>query len=333
MHRVAGVAELGGRYNPAMSPASPEADSLRVGYVLSRFPKLTETFILYEILELQRQGVDVRIHAMVREREDAIHPEAQRLLPGVEYPKPGGLLRSQVEWLARRPIQYLSLWASAILDNLRSPRFLFRALATVPIGAYFASRMARTKVGHVHAHWATHSALAGLVAARLLEVPFSFTAHAHDIYVNRSMLRRKIASATFVVTISQYNRRLLEDLYPDLSARVVVVHCGVDLDELRPRIADDRRQGDRFNIVCVASLQEQKGHRVLIDAFSQLRDWGVRADLALIGDGPEASALRRQVTQLGLDQLVRFAGPLTRPQVLDELRRADLMVMASIPID
>jgi glycosyltransferase involved in cell wall biosynthesis len=322
-----------GRYNPAMSLTRPEADSLRVGYVLSRFPKLTETFILYEILELQRQDVDVRIHAMVREHEDAIHPEARRLLPSVEYPNASALLRSQVEWIVRRPLEYLGLWVSAIRDNLRSPRFLIRALATVPIGADFASRMSRAKVDHVHAHWATHSALAGLVAARLLDVPFSFTAHAHDIYVNRTMLRRKLAAAAFVVTISEYNERLLHELYPDLSGKVVVVHCGVDLDELRPPAGDDRRQNDLFRVVCVASLQEQKGHRVLIDAFSQLRESGVRAELALIADGPDAPALRRQVAELGLDEVVRLVGPLARPQVLDELLRSNVMVLASVPIE
>ena len=310
-----------------------EENSLRVGYVLSRFPKLTETFILYEILELQRQDGDVRVHAMVREHEDAIHPEARRMLPGVDYPRAARLLASQIEWMARRPLEYLGLWVSAVLDNLRSPRFLLRALATVPIGAYFASRMSNVRVAHVHAHWATHSALAGLVAARLLDVPFSFTAHAHDIYVNRTMLRRKVASAAFVVTISEYNHRFLQELYPDLSAKVVVVHCGVDVDELTPPAPDSRHQDDLFRVVCVASLQKQKGHRVLIDAISQLRDSGVRAELALIGDGPEAPALRRQVAELGLDQIVRFAGPLARPQVLQELRRSDLMVLASIPIE
>ena len=316
-----------------MSLTRRDAGSQRVGYVLSRFPKLTETFILYEILELQRQDVDVRIHAMIREHEGAIHPEARRLLPSVKYPSAGTLLRSQVEWIVRRPFEYFGLWVSAVLDNLRSPRFLFRALATVPIGADFASRMSTAKVDHVHAHWATHSALAGLVAARLLHVPFSFTAHAHDIYVNRTMLRRKLADAAFVVTISEYNRRLLKGLYPDLSGKVVVVHCGVDLEELRPQAEDDRQQDAPMRVVCVASLQQQKGHRVLIDAMSLLRDSGVRAELALIGDGPEASALRGQVADLGLEEVVRFAGPLARPQVLEELQSADLMVLASTPIE
>lgn len=316
-----------------MSPQDSRERTLpRVGYVLSRFPKLTETFILYEVLELQRQGVDVRVHALVREHETALHPEAERLLPTVEYPKAGGLMGSQIEWLARRPSAYLGLWAAAFLGNLRSPRFLLRALATVPIGAYFATRMSNSGVDHVHAHWATHSALAGLVAARLLGTSFSFTAHAHDIYVDRSMLREKLAAAAFVITISDYNRRYLMKLYPEsLSRKVIVVHCGVDMSELTPPPRDPHPERP-LQVVCVASLQPQKGHRVLIDAFAILRDSSVPAEVTIVGDGPQAPALRRQVHELGLEHVVRFRGPMTRPDVLEQLRKADVMALASIPM-
>lgn len=309
----------------------PPRAGIRVGYVLSRFPKLTETFILFEILELQRQGVDVRVHALIRERSAAVHPDAERLLSSVVFPDGfGGVLMSQLRWFRQRPGTYLGLWWEALAGNLRSPRFLLRSLATVPLGANLAAHMASADLDHVHAHWATHSALAGMVAARLLGVTFSFTGHAHDLYVNRSMLRQKIKAASFVVTISEYNRRLLESLYPrETTGKLLVVHCGVDLDELTP---PNRDRSAGLRIVCVASLQPQKGHAVLIDALAVLRARGIQARLAMVGDGPESEALMDRVARLQLTNAVTFLGALPRPGVLEELRAADVMALASAPI-
>ena len=103
-------------------------------------------------------------------------------------------------------------WASRCAGNARSPKFLLRTLAVVPAAAWFAVEMERLGVGHVHAHYATHPALAAWVCHRLTGIPYSFTAHAHDLYVERPMLARKARDAAFVVTISEFNRRLLGEL-------------------------------------------------------------------------------------------------------------------------
>jgi colanic acid/amylovoran biosynthesis glycosyltransferase len=310
----------------------PTHANLRVGYVLSRFPKLTETFILYEILELQRQGVDVTIYSLVRERAKQVHPEASQLLGQVIFADdPWAIVRAQFTWLRRRPLTYIGLWWEAIVGNVRSPRFLVRALATIPMASYLATRMQKAKVDHIHAHWATHPTLAGLAAARLLNIRFSFTAHAHDLYVNRSMLGRKIRKAAFVATISEYNKRLLESLYPSESrGKTFVIRCGVDLNELRPQ-PRSLDAGTPLRIVCVASLEPQKGHGILVDAVAMLRDRGIEVRCELAGDGPQAHALRDQVARLGLGQDIELVGGLARPQILAALQDAEVMALASVP--
>lgn len=302
-----------------------------MGYVLSRFPKITETFILYEMLELRRIGIDVTIHAIVRQRTGPIHPEAQPLIADVTFGTDLlPLLGSQAYWLARRPIRYLASWVRALRGNLRSPRFLIRAAVTVPVAAHFARRMREARVEHVHAHWATHPTLAAMLAAGLLDVPFSFTAHAHDLYVNRTMLGEKIAAASFVATISEYNQRLLEGLYPAQAAgKTAVIRCGVDLAMFaRTR---QKARADPWRIVCVASLEPQKGHRILIEAIGIMRAEGLAVECRLIGDGPEAGNLRRLVGELSLGDAVQFLGPRTRQQVLAQLSDADAMALASLP--
>jgi len=241
------------------------------------------------------------------------------------------MLIAQLTWLRRRPMMYAGLWLEAIMGNIRSPRFLLRAMATIPMAAYLATRMGRAQVQHIHAHWATHPALAGLAAARLLDVPFSFTAHAHDLYVNRSMLRRKISKAAFVATISEFNRRLIERLYPiESGGKTYVIRCGVDLRELRPE-PRPVVAGAPLRVLCVASLQPQKGHAVLVDAVAMLRDRAIDVRCVLAGDGPQAPGLRDQVARLGLEQQVKMVGALARPQVLAALQDAEVMALASVP--
>ena len=211
--------------------------ALRVGYVVSRFPKLSETFILNEMLELERIGIRVELFPLVRERESSMQPGAAAFVKRMIVVRPASraLLAAQWHWLRRRPRRYLATWAGAVWGNRHSAKFLVRALVVVPTAAAFARRMDELGVDHVHAHWATHPALAAWTIHRLSGLTYSFTAHAHDIYVERSMLDEKLRDAAFVVTISEHNRRLFAGWYGSLADRVEVIHCGVDATIFRPR--------------------------------------------------------------------------------------------------
>jgi glycosyltransferase involved in cell wall biosynthesis len=305
-------------------------ESLRVAYVVSRFPKLSETFILYEMLELERQGVEVELFPLVRERESVEHREAARLTERAVTAKPfsGSVLAAQGYWLRRRPLRYLGLWARALIGNMRSPRFLARALVAVPLGAFFAREMVARHVDHIHAHWATHPALAAYVASGLTLIPYSFTAHAHDIYVNRSMLGEKIRRARFVVTISDYNRLFLERLYgASAAAKLKVVHCGTDPDLFRP--PEHAPADGRWTLVCVASLQPQKGHAFLIQACRRLVLEGVDLRCLLVGEGEERAALEAQIVRAQLGDRVELLGQQPRHRVVDLMSQADVVVQPS----
>jgi colanic acid/amylovoran biosynthesis glycosyltransferase len=302
----------------------------RVAYLMSRFPKLSETFILYEILELERLGLEIEIFPLVREREAVHHREAERLAASAHDLRllSWGVLSAQLYWLRRRPRAYLAAWASAIAGNLGSPRFLVRALAVVPLAAAFARRIERSRIDHIHAHWATHPALAAYVASRLTRVPYSFTAHAHDIYVERPMLEEKIRRAAFVVTISEFNRRFLERLYGPLAReRVVVVHCGTDTTLFQPPTA---RDGRPWTIASIASLQPQKGQSFLIEACRRLVAQGIDLRCLLIGDGETRPRLDDQIREAGLVGRVQLLGNQPRHRVVELLGAVDVVVQPSI---
>jgi glycosyltransferase involved in cell wall biosynthesis len=302
-----------------------------VAYVVSRFPQISETFILNEILELERSGVRVEVFSLLRDRTEVRHPEAEDLVRRCVYASssPLALTAAQVHWLLRRPRAYLHAWWRALRGNAGSMKFLSRAPMAAASGALFALEAERRGVRHIHAHYATHTALAAYVAHLLTGLPYSFTAHAHDIYVDRSMLEEKLRGAQFVVAISEYNRRLLAGLYgEDAGGRVSVVHCGIDTAVFSPRAQPE--PGRALRILCVASLQDYKGHPYLIEACALLRDRDVPFRLTLVGDGEDRPAIERQIADLGLGDTVDVLGPQPRERVAELLAGADVAVLPSV---
>ena len=165
--------------------------------------------------------------------------------------------------------------------------------------------------------------------ARLVDVPYSFTAHAHDLFVHHLGLRRRIADAAFCVGISEHNARLLRAIAPARSADVHVVHCGVHPEAPPARLRAPRPDGPS-RIVCVAGLRPYKGHRVLIDAIARLARAGQDVRLDLVGDGPLRGELERCAAGLGVAARVRFLGGLTEPEVAAVLDGADAFALASV---
>lgn len=323
----------GKRASPSGSPRMDGTVSA-VAHVMSRFPKLSETFILLEIVELERQGQPIEVFPLLQQRDSIEHREAGRLVDRAHY---SGLLSrdvlaAQLHWLRVRPHQYAKAWLGAIRGNLGSPAFLARALLIVPKGAFLARECVRLGVRHVHAHYATHPALAAWVAHRLAGISYSFTAHAHDIYVERSMLEEKLRCATFVAAISEYNRRLLERLYPSLAPdRTFVVRTGVDPTLFRP--APTRERGEAFTVACVGSLEDYKGQSYLLGACAQLRDRGIDLRCLLVGEGENRRRLAERIADLGLSDRVHLLGAKARDEVRDVLAEADVLAMPSVVTD
>ncbi len=298
---------------------------------MSRFPTINETFILYEILELERLGLQVEIFPLIRQQEQVVHPEVEALVERTHYSRvlSSQVLAAQLYWLRKRPRAYFNAWYQSLRGNIRSLGFLARALFVVPQAALFARQIEALEVEHVHAHWATHPTLAAYVVHRLTGTPYSITAHAHDIYENRTMLDEKIRQASFVVTISQYNLQLLSELYGSTATnKTVVIHCGIDPYVFQPR--SDMSRSTPFTIVCVASLRDYKGHPYLIEACAELAAQGLSFQCLLIGEGEDRPKIEAQIAQLGLNSYVSLLGHQPRNRVSELVAEADVVVLPSV---
>lgn len=303
----------------------------KIAYVMSRFPKISETFILFEILAMQEQGFDVELYPLQRERGPVIHPEAARLVSKAHYQPfvAPGMVASHARFLLRAPRQYAATLWTLLRAAWGSPKFLAGVIVFFPKIGHMARLMEQAGVDHVHCHFASHPAAAGFAIHRLTGIPFSFTAHGSDLHVDRHMLCEKLAEAAFVVAISNDNRQVIErECGEPWRQNIAVIHTGVDTSLFRP--AEARREGP-FRIVCVGRLIEVKGQQNLIEACRSLAAAGVDFRCQLVGEGPDRRMLGQRIAQAGLTDRVVLLGARSRNEVVELIRGADVVVASSVP--
>lgn len=310
--------------------AASDVRPAKVAYVMSRFPKLSETFVLNEMIAMERQGAHVELYPLLRERQPTAHPEVRQWMGRARFlpllsPR---ILRAHAHYLLQRPRAYLGMLHEVLGGTLGSLNFFVGALGTIPKAVAFARDAELRGVTHVHAHFATHPTVAALVIRRLTGIPFSFTAHGSDLHVDRTMLPQKVAAAAFVVAISEYNRRvIIDDCGPAAAAKTLVIHCGVDPHYFTP--ATPPAEG--FEFACVASFERVKGHAFLLEACRLLQAQGVDFRCHLVGDGPLRNEIAEQIRTSGLEGRVIVHGGLPRPEVARLLGRMHAAVLASHP--
>lgn len=183
-------------------------------------------------------------------------------------------------------------------------------------------------VTHLHAHFASVQTEIAMGLSALLGVPFSFMAHAKDIYVDANALREKMIAAEFVATCTDYNARHLRSLCPEIDpGRVTVVRCGVPVRKIA--WAPPEASSPPL-ILSVGRLVEKKGHRHLIEACGLLKGLGVSFRCTIIGDGPLRDRLSEEIARNRLGDCVTLKGSLPYAQVEAFYRRATILVLPSL---
>ena len=301
---------------------------------MSRFPKITETFILYEMVAMEKQGVNVDLYPLLKERTNVMHPEAIPFVKRANFQPfvSWEILRAHLYYLRRKPrIYFRTLW-TLLTANWGSRRYFFGALGIFPKSVYFAKKMAEREIKHVHAHFASHPAAAAFIIKRLTGIPYSFTAHGSDLHRDRHMLREKVAEAEFVVPISLYNKNvILKECRNQFNEKLVVIHCGVDPSTFHPKNRRTLDSKSGLSFFCIGTLHEVKGQTHLVEACRHLRELDLSIDCHFIGDGPDRSALLAQVAAAGLEECIHFHGRKTHQEIAGLLQKADVAVAPSVP--
>jgi glycosyltransferase involved in cell wall biosynthesis len=164
-----------------------------------------------------------------------------------------------------------------------------------------------------------------MVVSQLLGIPFSFTAHAWDIFKEQAMLPSKLLAADFTVTISKYNLQFLSQLCPTAADRIHVIRCGVNLARFSYR--NEYPSASPPHILSVSRLTEKKGVVRIIEACVLLRDQGIDFACTIVGDGPQRAALQRLITARRLQNRVKLVGGLVQSELRELWQRAHVFVL------
>jgi glycosyltransferase involved in cell wall biosynthesis len=303
-----------------MNAHIPRAD---LAVLVNGFPRLSETFVLHELLELERRGVRLHLFALRRPTEVVQQDALSELRAPVEYlpegPVPHQRTRlrlAHAALLLHRRLGYLN----GLADVLASPEFS-RSLGTS--ATLLAHRLVRLGSPPLYVHFAHKPATIGRFAAQLSGVPYALSAHAKDIWLTPDAeLARKVQDATTVLTCTEHGRAHLARL-ADGRTPVHLVHHGV---ELKGRERSPRQCGPP-RLLAVGRLVEKKGHETLLLAAGLLRDRGFEFSLRLAGEGPEWPRLQRLVHELRLGDRVVFLGPLSENELRIEYEQADVFAL------
>lgn len=313
------------------TPFSPAV----LGYILKGYPRISETFISNEILLLERLGFAMHLFSMRRPRESFSHPSVAEIRARVDYlptelladfPR---LLLPAIFLAAKRPKEFLAALRTAGegIAGGQELATLKHLLQACYLTNRYLLRDENKNIVQLHGHFAHSPTSVTMFAACLANIPFSFTAHAKDIYTStKEKLRRKIARAKFVVTCTNHNKEYLQAVAHDCPTPIYCIYHGIDLDLFRNGLAPGPPRDD-YRILTVARITEKKGLPTIYRALALLRDRGIRFRHTLIGDGDDREKVLALIRSLGLDNLCRCLGTQTHAEVLQQFKQSDLFVL------
>lgn len=270
-----------------------------------------------ELNRVEAAGIPFRLHALYRDSQNFFASEwAERLEKSTHYLYPANPLALFVA-VALAPLRFGSRFWSALGNALfgerESARNRFKGVWHLAVACMWATAIRRDPPSRIHSHWIHSCGTVGMYGAWLLDVPFSFTGHAADLFRERAALRDKIRRADRIVCISEFHRAfyIAEGADPD---KLFIVYCGIDTTHFRP-VARRSIEGP-LRIRSAGRLVEKKGFADLIAACALLRDRGVPFECLIGGSGPLDSELRHQIGELGLENHVRLTGSALKQEAI-----------------
>ena len=269
----------------------------KIAMLLPGFPDAT--FILDEVCGLRRKGVRLRIFSVRKSQSSSLSAEVKDIYDETTSLLPLNIwafLKAHLFFALVRPYRYFAVLAFVLTRRYYSQDFVgrqsrfrsdrLRSLAHFCEGVYLANLMRSDKrISHIHAHYASQIATLAMVASRLLHLPFSFTAHAYDIWYDKLFLEEKVRAARFVVTCSGFGKsEIIRNSFVEDPDKIVTVYHGVDTTTFVPR--PEKSTDKCFTILTVGRLSPEKSQKDLIHACKRLKDLGYIFRCNIVGGGP-----------------------------------------------
>ncbi len=308
-----------------VEPKNPEeaAGEPRIGYVVKRYPRYSETFIVNEILAHEASGRELDIFALRPPNDTHFQDAISRV-------------RSPVCYLPHAGLKGRDFWENlqTFIDepeNLATGLAAARGYGIIDVhqGLLLAREVRARGIDHLHAHFATSPTTVARLAAHFAGIGFSFTAHAKDIFhedVDEQQLVDKISAAGAVITVSDFNEAHLRTISAGREPNIVRIYNGLDLEAFRYSSPLERSA----HVIAVGRLVEKKGFDVLVEACAIMAGKGIEFDCSIIGTGPLEAELRNLIETRGLQSRVSLPGPLAQSDMRERVRAAAVMAAPCI---
>jgi glycosyltransferase involved in cell wall biosynthesis len=304
---------------------------MNILYITAQTPwSKGETFILEEMIEIKRQGVDLLIIPRNPSKK-IFHGQAKELVDNALWVPL--VTTKMIVFFFKSLLIRNSLWKilGFLIRYSRNPWIFIKNSVILLKGVYIANKILKVKISHIHAHWGSTTATMAYVISQLTGIPWSFTLHRWDIREN-NMLAGKIKSAKFVRCISEDGKnKLLQIIGMEFKDKIKVIRMGVKIPSNISEISYKNKE--YFKIITPANLLAVKGHRYLIEACSILVEEGMKNfECIFYGKGLMRSELKGLIKKKLLNNYIKMPGMIPREKLMGiyKSKKVDIVILPSV---
>ncbi len=301
---------------------------MRVAYLFSRFPVVSQTFCVTEMLGLERAGVGIEIGSIHPPQNTIRHAALLELGAPIHYAPPQPILKAGEE-----AAKHDGTWpADLVEDHLKRYGEAFKPAVRARNALYFAKLFAHRRLGHIHVHFTNRATHTALFIKRIAGIPFSFTAHAQDFMVDlgsRELLAELGREAAFVVAVSDWSAKLLREMIPESAHKISRVYNGFDFSHCLQSCWQSAGSARPPLILSVGRLIDFKGFDHLVRACALLKRKNMDFRCRIIGDGPNRDALQALIQSEGVERDVEILGAQPLEAVFEYMKSAHVFALAS----
>jgi colanic acid/amylovoran biosynthesis glycosyltransferase len=307
----------------------------RLAYLLSSYPAISHTFFLNEIETLKQFGFEIDV-ASINEPKYEAHQLSDPVVDSmattfyIKAGKPIATCLLLLTILVTRPLVVCRGLRAVLRLGVREPAAALYSLCYLAEALILGDWLRSRDHSHLHIHFGGPVATVGLLTSIAWQIPYSITIHGPEEFygVEKTRLKQKIEHASFVLCISDYCRsQLMKISEPEHWNKLHLVRLGVDAQIFKP--TPNRASNGHLELLCVGRLVADKGHLILLRAFSRLLSSGFKLQLRIIGDGGERRRLESFILEKRLDEHVTLEGAQSHETTRRLLAQADIFVLAS----
>lgn len=291
----------------------------KVAYVVKRYPRFSETFIVNELLAHEQAGLDIEIFSLRPPVDTHFQDLISQVRAPLTYLSSGGVKASDF-WHALGQAQNE---LPHVVENLS--KFCGEDSLDVYCGLRLALASKQRGIDHLHAHFASSAATVARIASKLSGIPYSLTAHAKDIFhesVVHADLERKLLDSKVTFTVSDFNLQHFQQHFSaEAAAKVVRLYNGMHLAQFPYEPPPTRPP----QIIAVGRFVEKKGFCDLIEACMILRSRHLPFNCCIVGSGELQDELQSQIRELDLEGQVKLLGPQPQKTVKRLLQESAVM--------